>query len=61
MTYYKNIKVGSVVAFNMLPDATWFDVLERDGFRLVLREHGTDYAKQYVDVSMVARVKKEDA
>lgn len=54
----KDIKVGAVVAFNTLPDATWFDVLEVNGFALTVREHGTDYAKQWVDRSLVKQVKE---
>ena len=54
----KNIKVGSVVAFNTLPDATWFDVVEVEGFTLTVREHGTDYAKQWIDRSLVKQVKE---
>jgi hypothetical protein len=51
------IKVGSKVAFNTLADAVWFDVLEIDGFTLVIRETGTSYAKQYMDKSLVKAVK----
>lgn len=53
-----NVEVGSVVAFNTLEDAAWFDVLEIDGFTLTLREHGTNYAKQYMDKSLVKQVRK---
>lgn len=52
-----NIKVGSVVAFNMLEDATWFDVIAIDGFNMTVREHGTDYAPQSSDTSLVKRVR----
>ncbi len=51
------VEVGSVVAFNMLDDATWFDVTAIDGFRMTVREHGTDYAEQASDVSLVKRVR----
>jgi hypothetical protein len=51
------IEVGSVVAFNKLDDAAWFDVLAIDGMTLTLREHGTDYAKQFMDKSLVKQVR----
>ena len=53
----KTIKVGDVVAFNTLPDAVWFDVLKVDGFRLTVREHGTDYRTQQIDKSTVKQIK----
>lgn len=53
----KKIEVGSVVAFNNLEDATWFDVLEMEGFLLTIREHGTNYSVQYMDKSLVKRVR----
>ncbi len=49
-------KVGQKVAFNTLPDAVWFDVLEIDWFTMKVRETGTNYAAQYMDVSAVAQV-----
>lgn len=52
----KEIKVGSQVAFNNLPDAVWFDVLEINGLLLVIREHGTNYATQTMDKSLVVQV-----
>jgi hypothetical protein len=51
------ITIGSQVAFNRLADAVWFDVIDIKGFNLVLREHGTDYAKQVMDKSLVKQVK----
>lgn len=56
----KTAEVGKLVAFNHLEDAAWFEVLEIDGFTLTLREYdgrGTNYAKQYMDKSLVAQVK----
>lgn len=50
-------KVGQKVAFNTLPDAVWFDVLEIDGFLMKIRETNTNYAPQYMDTSAVAQVK----
>ena len=52
------IKVGSEVAFNTLPDAAWFEVLEINGFQLTLREAGTDYAAQFGDTSSVKQVRQ---
>lgn len=52
------IEVGSLVAFNMLDDATWFEVLEIDGFHMRIREAGTNYATQNMDTSLVKRVRK---
>jgi hypothetical protein len=54
----QKIKVGDIVAFNNLPDAVWFDVLEIDGPRIVIREHGTDFAKQIMDRSLVKQIRK---
>jgi hypothetical protein len=54
-----NLKVGDVVAFNMTQDPTWFDVVGIDGFRLVVREHGTNYAVQTIDKSCVKQVRPE--
>lgn len=54
-----DIKAGAVVAFNMLPDATWFDVIKRDGFMITIRERADIiYSEQTADVSMVCQVKK---
>lgn len=49
-------KVGSKVAFNMLPDAVWFDVLEINGVLLTVRESGTDYATQVIDKCAVKQM-----
>lgn len=54
------IEVGKLVAFNKTPDASWFEVTAIDGFTLTLKEfdgHGTDYAPQRSDKSLVAQVK----
>lgn len=48
------IKVGDHVAMNTLPDAARFEVLRIEGFLAEVREVGTDYATQTIDVSMVA-------
>ena len=50
-------KVGDVVAFNMLPDAAWFDVLEINGFIMTVREHDTDYAVQHIDKGGVKQIR----
>lgn len=52
----KRIKVGDVVAMNKLPSAARFEVLRVDGFLAEVREAGTDYATQTIDVSMIAVV-----
>jgi len=57
MAKQPNIEVGSIVAFNTLDDAVWFDVLQIDGFTLTIREHGTNYAKQTMDKSCVKQVR----
>ena len=51
-------KVGDVVAFNMLPDAAWFDVLEIAGFMMKVREHGTNYKEQIIDKGGVKQIRK---
>jgi hypothetical protein len=53
----KALKVGSVVAFNKLPDAVWFDVISIDGFAIIVREHGTSFAHQRSDKSLIAQIK----
>lgn len=53
----RKITVGSVVAFNTLKDAVWFDVLKIEGFTLTVREHGTDYAPQTIDKDLVKQVR----
>lgn len=51
------IKVGSIIAFNKLPDAAWFIVIARDGNAIVVREHETNYAPQDADVCMVKQIR----
>ena len=52
------IEVGSVVAFNNLEDACWFEVIAINGFNLTVREEGKpDYAEQTIDICFVKRVK----
>lgn len=53
-----NIFVGSKVAFNKLDDAVWFEVENINGFILTVREDGTDYASQQIDVSAVKQIKE---
>lgn len=52
------IKVGDLVAFNKLKDATWFDVLKIDGFILTIREHDTNFATQQFDRSLVKKIRR---
>ncbi len=48
---------GDLVAFNRLPDATWFEVLTIDGYSMTVREAGTDDAAQRSDTSLVKQRK----
>lgn len=52
----KKIAVGDRVAFNMLSDATWFEVVQIDGFRMVVREEGATN-DQVSDTSLVKQVR----
>lgn len=52
------IRPGDMVAFNTLDDATWWDVVMIEGFKMVVREHGTDYAPQNADTSMIKKVRR---
>ncbi len=47
-----DIKVGTLVVFNELPDATVFNVIERNGFAIRIVEAGRDYKPQESDVSL---------
>lgn len=47
-----DVKVGALVAFNDLPDATVFEVTKRDGFAIMVRENGTKYTEHRSDVSL---------
>jgi len=53
------VYIGALVAFNLLEDATWFEVLAIDGFTLTIREYGTDFAEQKIDKSLVKQVLSE--
>jgi hypothetical protein len=53
----KDIKVGSIIALNTLPDAVWFDVVKINGFVLTIREHDTNYAEQITDKSLVKQAR----
>jgi hypothetical protein len=58
-----NVDVGDLVAFNMLEDAVWFEVLGIDGFNMTIREHdghGTPYREQVMDISLVKRVEQRE-
>lgn len=57
MNKLKKIEVGSVVAFNTLPDATWFKVEAIKGFNLTVRQVGTDHAEHWIDKSAVKQVR----
>jgi len=51
------IATGTQVAFNLTNEATWFDVLDVDGFKMTIRETGTNYAEQYMDTCYVKQVR----
>jgi len=55
------VTVGCEVAFNTLDDAVWFEVLAVNGFQIIVREAGTDYAPHYSDVSLVKQVRAMQA
>lgn len=56
------LKVGCLVAFNELDNATWFEVLEINGYRMAIREyHETlKFSTQVFDKSFVKQVKYLD-
>lgn len=51
-------EVGDEIAFNMLPDATWFEIVTLCKFDLTVREVGKNYKIQYFDRCMVKQVRK---
>lgn len=53
------IYVGCLVAFNLLEDATWFEVMAIDGFTLTIREYGTNFAEQKIDKSLIKKIHSE--
>lgn len=53
-----NIQVGDLVAFNKLSDATWFEVIEINGYSMKIVEAGTNDAPQYMDSSLVKQHQK---
>lgn len=58
MAKVSEIKVGYQVAFNNLKNAVWFDVMAIDGFHLTIREHGTNFANQFSDKSLVKQIRQ---
>ena len=50
------VKIGDVVVLNGLKDATKWEVLEVKEFLAKIRECGTDYKPQIIDISMIHRV-----
>lgn len=57
------IKVGSIIAFNKLPDAVWFEVVIIDGFRIIVRQEGLTpagkpWSEQTSDKSLVKQIKR---
>ena len=51
-----SVKVGDIVVMNSLKDATKWEVLEVKQFLAKIRECGTDYKPQFIDISMIHRV-----
>ena len=52
------VKVGDIVVMNGLKDATKWEVLEIKEFLAKIRECGTNYKSQVIDVSMIHKVLK---
>ena len=52
------VKVGDVVVMNGLKDATKWEVLEIKEFIAKIRECGTNYKQQLIDISMIYEVLK---
>lgn len=46
------VQPGAFVVFNDLPDATVYEVTERKGVAVWVKQQGTDYAPQRSDVSL---------
>lgn len=53
-----NPAIGDVVVFNKLSNAAKFEVLARQDFTLEVKEAGTDYRSQFVDLSQVVKIIK---
>jgi hypothetical protein len=49
---HSKITIGTPVVFNTLPDATVFEVTQRNGFSIMVRQLGTNNAEQRSDVSL---------
>lgn len=50
------VKTGDIIIMNGLSDATQWEVLEIKEFLVKIRERGTDYRPQIIDVSMIYEV-----
>jgi len=50
------VKVGDVVVMNGLKDATKWEVLEIKEFLAKIRECGTNYKSQIIDISMIHKI-----
>ena len=50
------VKTGDIVVMNSLKDTTKWEVLETKEFLAKIRECGTDYKPQVIDVSMIYKV-----
>ena len=50
------VETGDIVVMNGLKDATKWEVLETKEFLAKIRECGTNYKPQIIDVSMIHKV-----
>jgi hypothetical protein len=53
------VRKGDVVVFNGLKDATKFEVLDAKGFEVCVKQAGTDYCPQYVDLDQIHSIVKD--
>jgi hypothetical protein len=52
------VKTGDIVVMNGLKDATKWEVVEVKEFLAKIRECGTNYKSQIIDISMIHKVLK---
>lgn len=50
------VEAGDIVVMNSLKDATKWEVLEIKEFLAKIRECGTNYKPQIIDVSMIHKI-----
>jgi len=54
----KRVKTGDIIVMNGLKEATKWEVLEVKEFLVKIRECGTNYKSQLIDISMIHEVLK---